>query len=816
MKYTAFKALLIIAAVTLCFPRSVNGQNLDQVDLRVRNSLENHYKRYPQEKLFVHSDACVYASGQTIWYKAYAMAYGKPSALSSVAYVLLADSAGNMLVKNKLPIKNGRAFGNIDIPDSLRSGWYQLIGFTAWTMNFGEEGAFHQKIYIQNLSEKDISLHVSATGNYHIVFYPEGGDPVEGSLCNFAFKATDANGRPVNVTGDVLNDEKKAIGTITTLHDGMGAFEIEGRAGHQNIALVIFPDGSVQTVTLPDFKKQGLVLKVNPLLPGNLEVRITCGANKAGYQNVVLAAFQDNGTFNTYPLHLSEGVNLVNIKKNDFSTGILRLTLFSEQGIPEAERITFINNNDQLKLSLKADSLSLGPRTKSGFTLKSLSANGKNVSGNFSVSVVDSDAINEDEAADNIASYFLMSSELQGKVYHPAYYFKNNSDTLQRQLDLVMLTNGWRHFRWDKDTTILKNPVEKSQFIAGRIMGYNEQLNRKNPLRVKLMVQNQDSTKYFAYVEPDSAGRFIIRDYDRAGRASILMQTVNKKDRSGKFKVSLYSTYADSLQVACYSPLDSITDYTRPVTQLFMAKSQRERQQKLVLEGRLLKTVNIRERKLTPIDELIKDHVKRLETNNAESFDLISYPMPTIDILDYLNGRVPGLRITKDPKNGIIFTYHGQNVLIHSGDVQPVFYIDEAPVGLDDALEVPMQEIALIRFVPPPVWFAPLNGGAIGAILIYTKNSNDDRLAIPGYKRFDSYIFNGYTITREFAVPDYSKPQTKTTTDNRTTLYWNHDLNTRRGEAKFSFYNSDNTKHFRIIIQGMDAEGRIGYLEQVY
>ena len=344
MKILVAAIWLIILSGGLCVPGMVLAQNIDSVDSHIRNSLSNHYKRYPQEKLFLHTDASMYANGQTIWYKAYALAYGKPSALSSIAYVVLADSAGNMVIKNKLPMKSGRAYGNIDLPDSLKSGWYQLIGFTAWTMNFGEEGAFHKKIYIQNLNERLVDTHVATENKYHIAFYPEGGDPVEGGLCNFAFKALDINGRPVNVEGEVINDGKKIIARITTAHDGMGAFEIEGHAGHRNVALVVFPDKSVQTISLPDFKKQGLVLKVNPLPLYNLEVRITCDVNTGEYRNVVLAAFQDNGTFNTYPVRLSKGINLIHLNKKDFSTGISRLTVFNQNGVPEAERIAFINN----------------------------------------------------------------------------------------------------------------------------------------------------------------------------------------------------------------------------------------------------------------------------------------------------------------------------------------------------------------------------------------------------------------------------------------------------------------------------------------
>src|SRR5690606_32293905 len=64
----------------------------------------------------------------------------------------------------------------------------------------------------------------------------------------------------------------------------------------------------------------------------------------------------------------------------------------------------------------------------------------------------------------------------KGKVYKPAHYFLNNSDTISQHLDLVMLTNGWRRFNWEdvakgnfpkitypRDSTYL--------YISGKIYG---------------------------------------------------------------------------------------------------------------------------------------------------------------------------------------------------------------------------------------------------------------------------------------------------------------------------------------------------------
>jgi hypothetical protein len=80
---------------------------------------------------------------------------------------------------------------------------------------------------------------------------------------------------------------------------------------------------------------------------------------------------------------------------------------------------------------------------------------------------------------------------------------------------------------------------------------------------------------------------------------------------------------------------------------------------------------------------------------------------------------------------------------------------------------------------------------------------------------YDHFIFNGYSITREFAPPDYGKVKQSGLLDDRITLYWNHDIETdANGTIKFKFNNTDITKKFRVVIQGMDNEGRLVYIQE--
>ncbi|MEJ0104628.1 MAG: hypothetical protein WDO19_19595 [Bacteroidota bacterium] len=92
----------------------------------------------------------------------------------------------------------------------------------------------------------------------------------------------------------------------------------------------------------------------------------------------------------------------------------------------------------------------------------------------LSISVTD-EGIDAD-SSNNIISHLLLTSELKGQVYNPAYYFSNDEDSTRRHLDLVMLTHGWRRFKWN-DVVQGKFPKisypRDSSFmsLSGKILG---------------------------------------------------------------------------------------------------------------------------------------------------------------------------------------------------------------------------------------------------------------------------------------------------------------------------------------------------------
>ena len=123
----------------------------------------------------------------------------------------------------------------------------------------------------------------------------------------------------------------------------------------------------------------------------------------------------------------------------------MTITLFDKNWKPLAERITYINNNEysfQPEMEVQRWGLNKRARNELKITVPD------SLVANLSISVTDA-AIGTD-SSNNIISHLMLSSELKGEVYNPAYYFSNTDSNISQHLDLVMLTHGWRRFKWDQ------------------------------------------------------------------------------------------------------------------------------------------------------------------------------------------------------------------------------------------------------------------------------------------------------------------------------------------------------------------------------
>jgi len=142
------KLLLFFLLFIYCL--SVYGQS--PVVLKLKNYTSNH----ASEKAYLHFDKPYYATGDTIYFKAY-VTLGEKHQLSDLSGVLHIDliNPGNKIEQGiKLPLANGVAWGDFVLPDTLAPGNYRIRAYTRWMLNDGN--LFEQNIPIGSVHTKNI------------------------------------------------------------------------------------------------------------------------------------------------------------------------------------------------------------------------------------------------------------------------------------------------------------------------------------------------------------------------------------------------------------------------------------------------------------------------------------------------------------------------------------------------------------------------------------------------------------------------------------------------------------------------------------
>ena len=204
--------------------------------------------KYPQEKIYLQFDKSYYSSGETIWFKAYVTAAGSPSTISKTLYAELVNTSGTVLQRKTVPVLQGGAASFFELADSNYTSKLIVRAYTSWMLNF-EESLLYQKP-INIINTKNVAAQ-QPKSSFTLTFFPEGGDLVENTHSRVAFKTNNENGIPFEVSGTVTDMKGVKTGNFTSVHDGMGYFDITPLPGIQYKAIWKDKNGLQHETGLP-------------------------------------------------------------------------------------------------------------------------------------------------------------------------------------------------------------------------------------------------------------------------------------------------------------------------------------------------------------------------------------------------------------------------------------------------------------------------------------------------------------------------------------------------------------------------------------
>ncbi|MBD2768744.1 TonB-dependent receptor plug domain-containing protein [Hymenobacter sp. BT664] len=811
-------ALLVGGVLLMAFRPRPSEEGMIQ---RIVRQLGEFYTAARGEKAYLHLDRPVYATGETIWFSAYVVdaSQHQLDSLSQVLHVDLLSPQRVVVARRTLRLKGGRASGDLDIADSLAAGTYVLRAYTNWMRNAGDHFVYSRRLSIWPASPlgppestpetaKSAGKPKSAAlaNKPDVQFFPEGGYLVEGLSGVVACKATDASGRSVAVRGQILNAQNAVVATYSSRHGGMGRFTLVPGAGQRYHAHFTLPDGSTADYPLPSVQASGYSLHVVESGGDFLVAAQYRGPAGAPAPGPVQLLTEVRGIL-AYPsprtLAGDEPV-VWRMPKKNYPNGIIHFTLFDSQGIPQCERLAFVQNGPAaLRVTITPDQASYGPHSPVQLTVRVVDAAGQPVAANLSVGVSEAGLSALDPNAETIASNLLLTSDLVGYVEDPGYYFREQSAATAQALDDLLLTQGWRRFVWKAVLAGQAPPViftpEQEISLVGQVVSEHGNRPIANSQLTFLQVK---PVKNVATGTTDAQGRFSFVGFPVQDTAVITLQA--RRAQGGSNVI----IQPDNGPVPPAQPLPGLPPVATapPGVAAFVRRSRQAQAADLDLHPEKgMRNIRLANVAVTAKRETVPANDSR-RLYGAKGGTVINFAdMPSaqsgLGVLQVLQGRVAGLTISGNPPN--------MSVQIR-GQGTPLFILDGQRVDVDVINTLPSSDIESVEIFKGAE--AAIFGGTGGAIAIYTKRAN------PDYKGADqspapgiaTVKLPGFYQAREFYQPRYNALLTNPPVDPRTsTLYWNPAVRTNaKGEAELHFFTADGSGSFQAVAEGLSQNGQ--------
>jgi hypothetical protein len=789
--FRIFRCNLKIMITSLLMMISIVCLGQDPFLNKVVSSLSQYEDNERNEKIYVQTDKSFYLSGEICWFKSYIVdaSLQKPFTLSKVAYVELLNQDLKPVMQGKISMQKGIGNGSFFLPLYLPSGAYKIRAYTNWMKNFGPEYFFEKNITVLNTLKNGRDSLQQKSSAVDIRFFPEGGNLVDGIPTVVGFKAVDENGKGVNIEGDIVDEDKKTIAHFQSGNFGMGRFNVTVSATSQYKAYVRIGQSQLSVVNFPSVLPKGYVLHVAP--DSGSQINIQISSSYADDERPLYILIHTRGIVKLVKsISLLNGKSSLKIQKSDLGDGISTITLFNTNQQPVCERLIF-QMPVPLNISAQSEMEEYATRKKITTNIHVNSNQTDSTNASLGLSVYRIDSL-QNETGPDIRCYLYLSADIRGNIEHPEYYFNNSSNSVSYELDNLMLTQGWRRFKWED---VLQRHHQDFEYIpewAGhQVNGHITDRISGAPLENQSVYLAGPGIKsQLAGCISNKKGQLLFDFPHLQGSNVLVMQPENKSDSN--YHLDISNPFSEK--------------YTsNPFPAFKMNKNFKDEIQFYSI-GTQVQNVFLLENMLKFKVPLYKDSTSFYGEPDRKFFldDYTRFNSMEEVVREYITG----LTVRKRQGNFYFRMYNDPLKIFFDQD--PLIVLDGVPLfDANEVMAIDPLRIKKIEIVNRKYFLGSLVASGIFALYSY----NNDMAGLQMNSHAMILEYEGLQLQREFYSPKYESvnPTAKRMPDFRNVLVWEPNIEIgKSGEAQVSFYSSDRKGKYMGVVEGINQNGQAG------
>jgi len=623
-----------------------------------------------------------------------------------------------------------------------------------------------------------------------INFYPEGGNLIAGQDNRIAFKALLPGGKAVGIKGFIFNSRDEQVTTFNTFYDGMGEFRLKTGAGERYHARYVFKNHTFE-VKLPDVINDGYSLSA--FWEGDslsVSVRRQPETIPAG-QYYLLVHRQGVPTY-FKPWNFSK--NKIKLNKDKFATGITHLMLLTGDFRPVSERMVFNNLYDQAGVEIISPEIQCKPAEHITLDIRLTNKTLDTIPTTFAISVTDDKDVKIDTTT-NILSEILLTSELEGHINNPAWYFSKSKEAPDAA-DLLMLTHGWRrYFVFEALQGKIQHPLIKpeiSQSFSGLLKKPTGRPYKHG--KIKMSAIGYD---FKDAVESDDQGRYQFTDFEFPDSTAYFFLSATNENTTN-IEISPDKINYPTLTIPWNIGSEVVKENSGAVSYDFVTKADRKYKQENGMWLVDLPEIDVKARKIVPKHKLMNNFMAPgiIPDRSISPDEITELPPSTYEELFYrLNG------VSLSP-SGV--TVRGGNALILLNGIE---------TGYNHLNIINIREIAQVDLYTDLSTTRMFKSfpTAVIALTTWPPGNSNRAEEITNMKLI---LPLGYQKPVEFYSPKYDTPEAlnNKNPDLRTTIYWkpNVIIDTTHKDS-VDFYAADACTTYSIVIEGVGPDKKLIY-----